>query len=246
MMYKGNTPIDAMYVGSKLVQQAYIGNKKIYPENGQIPSSIKDAMVLWYDVKRQGCTNADMASNAVLSDLSGNGNDATCTNFAWTEESGVGTANYPNAIVLDGVDDYVASPTLSTENGSWTVMFKTEWLGEEDYNTGIYIPSLFHIYNQGADGNLAIYIDNDTASTNVPVTAYAVCSDDNIYCTDGSVYTNTNEHTNTGTKSGQLTIGSNSTLSEFAPLALYSVLLFNKELSAEEIKWVKKNLIDGD
>ena len=90
MLQIGNKPIDTTYVGGKLVQQVYLGSKKIYPEHGVIPKAIKESMILWYDIKRQGATNENMASNPVLRDLSGNGHDATCYNFAWNGMSGVG------------------------------------------------------------------------------------------------------------------------------------------------------------
>ena len=51
---------------------------------------IMESMVLWYDLKRQGATNESMAENPVLRDLSGNGHDATCYNFAWDGMSGIG------------------------------------------------------------------------------------------------------------------------------------------------------------
>ena len=60
-----------------------------------IPKSIRDAMVLWYDINRQGATNESMIANPILKDLSGNGNDATCYNFAWSGMSGIG--GYPDA-----------------------------------------------------------------------------------------------------------------------------------------------------
>lgn len=56
----------------------------------RIPSSIKNSMVLWYDISKQGATNESMAANPILKDLSGNGNDATCFNFAWSGMSGIG------------------------------------------------------------------------------------------------------------------------------------------------------------
>lgn len=52
--------------------------------------SVQKAMVLWYDLKKQGATNESMASNPTLRDLSGNGHDATCYNFAWSGMSGIG------------------------------------------------------------------------------------------------------------------------------------------------------------
>lgn len=96
MLQIGNKPIDTMYVGGKLVQQVYLGSKKIYP----IREVIKDAMVLWYDIKRQGATNESMAENPVLRDLSGNGHDATCYNFAWSGMSSIG--GYSTSFLGDG------------------------------------------------------------------------------------------------------------------------------------------------
>lgn len=54
------------------------------------PEAIRQSCMLWYDVARQGCTNEAMAAAPVLRDLSGNGHDATCYNFAWAGMSGVG------------------------------------------------------------------------------------------------------------------------------------------------------------
>ena len=72
---------------------------------GAMEAAIMEALVLWYDPRRQGATNESMAADPHLRDLSGNGHDATCYNFAWTEESGISTEAYPGALVSDGVDD---------------------------------------------------------------------------------------------------------------------------------------------
>lgn len=55
-----------------------------------IPPAIKNSMVVYYDIKKQGCTNENMKANPVLKDFSGNGNDGYCNNFAWNNESGIG------------------------------------------------------------------------------------------------------------------------------------------------------------
>lgn len=55
-----------------------------------ISQAIMDSLVCWYDIGKQQCTNESMASNPVLADLSGNGHDITCYNFAWSGMSGVG------------------------------------------------------------------------------------------------------------------------------------------------------------
>lgn len=55
-----------------------------------IPPAIKNSMVVYYDIKKQGCTNESMKANPVLKDFSGNGNDGQCNGFAWNHESGIG------------------------------------------------------------------------------------------------------------------------------------------------------------
>lgn len=53
--------------------------------------AIRSSMVVWYDIKRQGATNESMSQNPILKDLSGHGHDATCYNFAWSGQSGIGS-----------------------------------------------------------------------------------------------------------------------------------------------------------
>lgn len=55
-----------------------------------IVKSISNSLVLWYDIKKQQATNEGMAATPMLRDLSGNGHDATCYNFAWSGMSGIG------------------------------------------------------------------------------------------------------------------------------------------------------------
>lgn len=66
------------YSGSTITFQNTIWNK------------VKRNLVLWYDLKRQGATNENMANSPILKYLSGNGHDATCYNFAWSGMSGIG------------------------------------------------------------------------------------------------------------------------------------------------------------
>ena len=83
--------IKDLYIGSTPVQSAWLNGSKVWERKPAVDEqSIRDAMILWYDLKRQGATNESMAENPVLRDLSGNGHDATCYNFAWSGMSGVG------------------------------------------------------------------------------------------------------------------------------------------------------------
>lgn len=69
---------------------------------------IQSSLIAWYDIKRQGCTNESMKSNPVLKDLSGNGHDATCYNFAWSGNSGIGGV----------AEDFLSSYYMNFLNGS--------------------------------------------------------------------------------------------------------------------------------
>lgn len=51
---------------------------------------IRESMVVWYDLAKQGATNEGMAADPRIIDHSGNGHHATCYNFAWSGMSGVG------------------------------------------------------------------------------------------------------------------------------------------------------------
>lgn len=55
----------------------------------EMPESIKEHMVLWYDVARQGATNESMAANPILRDFSGNNHNGECIGFDWTSDSGI-------------------------------------------------------------------------------------------------------------------------------------------------------------
>lgn len=88
------------------------GTAGIPKKNGvKIPSAIRDSMVLWYDLKKQGATNESMAENPVLRDLSGNGHDATCYNFAWSGMSGVGgyATNFNTWLYTDDTNKIVVT-----------------------------------------------------------------------------------------------------------------------------------------
>lgn len=83
--------IKDLYIGSTPVQSAWLNGSKVWGRKPAVDEqSIRDAMILWYDIAKQGATNENMAENPVLRDLSGNGHDATLYNFAWSGMSGMG------------------------------------------------------------------------------------------------------------------------------------------------------------
>ena len=111
--------IKGLYVGATPAQSVWLGGTKVWERRPAVDiQSIFDAMVLWYDPKRQGATNENMAENPVLTDLSGNGHDATCYNFAWNGMSGVGgyPADNSNMNIQSNRAEWINSYTLKTTN----------------------------------------------------------------------------------------------------------------------------------
>lgn len=135
-----------------------IGNGIPFQKGIGIPYSIKNNMVLWYDIKRQGATNESMKANPILKDLSGNGHDATCYNFAWSGMSGIG--GYPisfldgekatSDIIINSITNSFLSITIPEEHtGTWIYRWQpantynnTNYILNVDYNTNVENPTL--------------------------------------------------------------------------------------------------------
>ena len=108
---------DDIYIGSVPVQSAWLGGRKVWDRTER---QIMRSMVCWYDIARQGCTNEGMAQNPVLKDLSGNGHDMSCHNFAWAGMSGIG--GYPETFsnyYLQNETVYTVEKTDTSARITW-------------------------------------------------------------------------------------------------------------------------------
>lgn len=212
------------------------------------PDSIRNSCILWYDIERQGCTNESMAENPVLKDLSGNRHDARCYNFAWEEESGISTTNYPNALVSDGVDDYCLAkelPLLTREKG-YTVVARRKLLALPFTHIQSFVSnkkenllqafSIERYYNEATPSSTTsfgaisnITIDNNDEFTYQTSTIYngQVIGKGSYDTSDVLILFRENMMANNA----------------FCSAALYSLLLFNRDLTEDEINWVKTNLM---
>lgn len=236
--------IKDLYIGSTPVQSAWLNGSKVWGRKPAVDEqSIRDAMILWYDLKKQGATNESMAAAPTLRDLSGNGHDATCYNFSWTEESGISTTNYPNALVSDGVDDYClveGLPLLNKEDG-YTVIAKRKRLSNmgclasrrnTDETNGAFV---FELSVDGEDKRC------DSFGGRNQISSFA----------DTISWQTKNSYNGEPISVGDME--DNDVLRLFlldhryhCPIALYSFLLFNRDLTTEEIEWVKTNLIETE
>ncbi|MEI3442193.1 MAG: hypothetical protein V8R19_18975 [Bacteroides uniformis] len=76
-----------------------------------IPQWIREHVVFYYDVKKQGATNETLKESAYLQDLSGKGRRMKLFNFLFSEQSGV-TEDY--SLATDSIDDYGLVENLSS------------------------------------------------------------------------------------------------------------------------------------
>lgn len=211
---------------------------------GGTPGAIRSACVLWYDISRQGCTNESMAADPTLRDLSGNGHDAACHGFGWTEESGISTVDYPNALVGDGVDDYAKAeglPLLDKERG-YTVIAKRKHLGGNQ-------ACLASRRNSGnTDGAFVFELKSSANSYRCDsfntLTQLSAFEESDITCQTSQRYNDTAIGIGDAPDNGVLNLFVLYN-SYFGKIALYSFLLFDRNLTAGEIAWVRENLL-GD
>lgn len=165
-------------------------------------------------------------------------------------------AEYPNALVSDGVDDYaIVNNTPTSYPLGYTVIAKRDWLNT-DRNAGLCAER----YDSASHSAFVI------EKLNYPRTGVFQCEsfkysetvDINILQKNGIIYQTTfnyNGQIDINVPSGYKrdSYGSvvffklNSQELNFynGSLALYSFLLFNRDLTYEEIEWVKTNLINN-
>lgn len=196
---------------------------------------VEDSIILHYDVAKQGATNENMKSDPRLIDLSGNGYDAKLYNFAWTEDSGINTTTYPNSLMFDGVDDYGVVeeiPTFTPEVG-FTVIAKREILNTNNC-TASYSPE----YAKGAFvfevGEWDVYSFGKNTSINIDKT-------NKITYMTSKTYNGITINKGTNNSKAPLVIGGGSkTNTRLLKGPIYIFMLFNRDLTTEEIEFVKQ------
>ena len=193
-----------------------------------------------------GHTNEDMAEYPVLTDLTGNGHDITCHNFAWTEESGINTTLHKGALVSDGVDDYGICenfPILTKEKGYTVVAVRERLEGES--NNG-YLISKSKTPNNGAFVFEKTPIDGVTACYN-----WGTLTSDLSFGKGLFTYQNSKSYNGKAINVGSADDENDLSIfnlrpsySYFAKCALYSLEIYDRDLTSYQIEAVKKRLMD--
>ena len=215
----------------------------------RIPPAILSALVCWYSPRRQGCTNEGMRANPVLRDLSGNGLDMECLNFAWNEASGVDS---DGNLSYDGIDDFSVArgiPALS----DFSVISSIDMRG--DRHKFVLLSTLTDLTIREFEGNCVV----ETATCDAQVISYgqgtrpvpavrnrngkAIIHTTPTYATQGdtkSEYPRGTLAPAPSTLVFALVPGWN----VYAKSILHSFILFNRTLSDSEADWVIRNITD--
>ena len=216
---------------------------------GRIPPAILSALVCWYSPRRQGCTNEGMRTDPVLRDLSGNGLDMECLNFAWNEASGVDS---DGNLSYDGIDDFSVArgiPALS----DFSVISSIDMRG--DRQKFVLLSTLTDLTSREFEGNCVV----ETATCDAQVISYgqvtmpvpavrnrngkAIIHTTPTYATQGdtkSEYPRGTLAPAPSTLVFALVPGWN----VYAKSILHSFILFNRTLSDSEADWVIRNITD--
>lgn len=132
---------------------------------------------------------------------------------------------------FDGVDDYAITDEYRFPD-RFTVFWDIDWLGEEDTNAGIAHLENLYLYNFAATGSILGIIKGTSGGRNIPNTNVGISTNGNIYAPDGSI-TPFGGTIGTKTSAGSLFISKKGTA--LTPMGFRQLLIFNKELSQDEV-----------
>lgn len=152
---------------------------------------------------------------------------------------------YPNALVSDGVDDYAKTGNITIPNNKFTILFDVDWFNTVDVNVGIVKSLSWWIYDKSSTNELLVLIKNGTRSIAVSNDIFGLSSNGNIYHIDSSITEYPYDMNTTG-ESNAISLATNTSNTLFTKIALRKFILFNRELTQEEIEWVKTNLIESE
>lgn len=169
---------------------------------------------------------------------------------------------YPNALVSDGVDDYayVAGLPLLTKEKGFTVIAKRKWIGDPRSKSQGFVSKGSNFdwvdgafYFEGVEGGGVAFFnrvfDNpDSKSGTNYILGGNFTQGDITYLTSTRYNDSEIKNIGDGIDTDKLVIFRLGTTINncYSSIAIYSLLLFNRDLTDEEIEWVKNNLIGNN
>ena len=130
---------------------------------------------------------------------------------------------------FDGVDDGASTAAFLFPE-KFTVFWDIDWLGTIDAGAGVIHGLNLIMYNRKATESLLTYIRNAPGA--IPNTSVGISTNGNVYAPDGSV-TPFGGVVGTGASSAALNIAQRNT--SFTQMGFRQLLIFNKELSQDEV-----------
>lgn len=137
---------------------------------------------------------------------------------------------------FDGVDDEASTAAFLFPE-KFTVFWDIDWLGTIDTGAGIIHGMNLVMYNRKATESLLTYIRNAPGA--IPNTRVGVSTNGKVYAKDGSV-TPFDGIVGTGAKAAELYIARRNTA--FTQMGFRQLLIFNKELSQDEVNDVLRTM----
>lgn len=165
---------------------------------------------------------------------------------------------YPNALVSDGVDDYAyvdGLPILNKEDG-FTVIAKRKWIGNPHSKSQGFVSKGSGVnwvdgafYFEGVEGGgsaLFNRVFSIGAQGSNSITSFT--ENDITYLTSTKYNDSEIKNIGDGIDTDKLAIFRLTAMENnyYSSIAIYSLLLFNRTLTDEEIEWVKNNLIENN
>lgn len=134
---------------------------------------------------------------------------------------------------FDGVNDF-AITDASMSIGRFTFFWDIDWLGKENNTAGIMYVNSLYARNQAGEGLLSCWIRQGGPFKTIPNTSVGIDSSGRYYSKSGAA-SNFTDTVDGDAPAGMLCIGSNSGRTEFTPMGFRQLLIFNKELSQDEV-----------
>ena len=149
---------------------------------------------------------------------------------------------YPNALVSDGVDDYARTQGFIIPNNKFTILFDVDWIDTNNVNAGLVKSMSWWLYNQNKTNKLLTLITDATNTITVDNNIFGLSSNGNIYHKDSTI-TEFVDRVRAESNTADIVFGTNHSINLFTKIALRKFILFNHELTQDEIDWVSVNLL---